>query len=68
MSEELQGRRKYRAFLFSLASLTLLTAGGMLAGPEYQKGLAWILGIFGFANGVEHISQVFTVTEPEPES
>jgi len=58
----LEGKRKYRAFLFSLAALSLLTAAGFLNGGEYSEALKWILGIFGLTNVGERAANAYTVT------
>ena len=57
-SDPLTGKRKYRAFLFSLTALALLAAGDMLS-PEFVQGLAWILGLFGLGNGIEWVAGAY---------
>lgn len=58
--EMLVGRRKYRAFLFSLAVLALLTAGGMLTSQDFTRCLAWLFGLLGVTNGMEHAAEAYT--------
>lgn len=56
--DPLHGRRKYRAFLFSLAALILVAAVGRLD-RIFIDGLAWILGLFGLTNGVEWAARAY---------
>lgn len=65
MSDPLHGKRKYRAFLFSLTALSILAAGDMLT-PTFVEGLAWILGLFGLSNGVEHVSKAIQSRSSNP--
>lgn len=60
-SDPLTGRRKYRAFLFSLTALTLLAATGHLD-HLFVDGMAWLLGLFGLSNGVEHVAKAVEAT------
>ena len=61
-----EGVRKYRAFLFSLASLNLVAVAGLLTGAEFIKGLGLILDLFAGANAVVHASRAIGGKEDPP--
>lgn len=60
-----EGMRKYRAFVWSLASLNLVALAGLLTGAEFIKGLGLLLGLFAGANAVVHASRAIATGKDE---
>ena len=54
----MEGKRKYRAFLFSLLSVTVLAFTDKLT-PTAVDGIGWVISAFVLGNAAVHTARAF---------
>lgn len=65
----MEGKRKYRAFLFSLLAVTVLAYAERLT-PTAVEGIGWVITVFVLGNAAVHTARAFGKNDPparEPE-